>query len=359
MIKAVKLYKTPLFLKGGLVRIVDPESHTHTTGSVLFKSLPTNFSYTGFSFVEHPEQSDFFIVPQPIKKLTQDIKTYLRSMQAQAQEHGVQLIIFLSGDHCHEIHIDMPGTIVFKASEYVHNMRDNEIIFAPFVEDLGEQRGITVRPKADKPSVGFCGYAGFPSLKTRLVYLIRNFLIDISALITRDGHRAVYKRGVYFRRKAMSALMRHPGIETQFIIRNSFSGNSNTLSENPEKLREEYVRNLIDSDFILAPKGDANYSSRFFEALSLGRIPVLIDTDMTLPLEHLLPYEKFVLRIPHTRIHEIGDCIAEHYSSISNIEFRDMQIAARKAFEEYLRYDAYFSKAFHILKEQGIAGFRH
>lgn len=358
MREAVKLYKTPLFSNGALVRILENGPHARTTGDVLFKSLPKDFSYTGFTFVEHPEQADFFVVPQPIKTLTPSVRAYLSKVCAEATQYKKHTILFLTGDYCDRVHIDFPNTVVFKASDYRHALHSNEIIFAPFVEDLGEQKGIVLRKKQTKPIVSFCGYAGFPSPKSRLAYVVRNMLIDVSAFISRNPLRRVYKKGVYFRRKAMRTLQAHSRITTAFVIRNSFSGNANTITSDPIALRNEYIHNMIDSDFVLTPKGDANYSSRFYEALSLGRIPVLLDTDMVLPLEHLIDYSSCVLRIPYTNIDTMGETIANFYDSLTEEQFQNMQKAGRDIFLQYLRYDAYFNFALQLLRDKGLTHLR-
>src|SRR6185503_19907515 len=87
-------------------------------------------------------------------------------------------------------------------------------------------------------------------------------------------------------------------VRTRFIARDFFSGAKSTIQLSPKEARREFVSTTRAGDFALAPKGDGNYSVRFLEALALGRIPVLIDTDTELPLEDRIPYEKICVRVP-------------------------------------------------------------
>ena len=115
---------------------------------------------------------------------------------------------------------------------------------------------------------------------------------------------------------------------------------------------------MVNSDFVLCPKGDGNYSVRFYEALSLGRIPILIDTDMVLPLEETLDYSKFILRVDHADMHRLEDIVADFYEALSNEEFQAMQMEAREAFATHLRYDSFFNTALPILERKGISAFQ-
>lgn len=144
----------------------------------------------------------------------------------------------------------------------------------------------------------------------------------------------------------MELLRRDPRIDTQFIMRNSFSGSVKTISLPPEQARKEYVENMRSVDFALTPKGDANASIRLYEALSMGRVPIIIDTDMPLPFEDVLDYSSFSLRVPYTKISSLADYVCDFHASLSNEQFRDMQQRAREAYVNYLRYDAVFNQIF-------------
>ena len=350
----IRLFVAPTFRNGAVTRLIDPDgSKDPKRHMVLFKTLPPDFNFA-HEIVSSVSEADFVLAPQPFKQLGEAERAYLTEQAAFARAAGKKLLVFLSGDYCHRLHIDIPDTIVFKASEYRGNRTENEVVFSPFVEDLGTMYGVTVRTKAERPVISFCGYAGFPSLRQLVKYLVQNAVIDLKILFTGIARYAVFKRGIYFRRRAIQLLAKDSRLDTRFTIRSSFSGNTNTINQDPKTLRAEYVASMQDTDFVLCPKGDANFSSRFFECLSLGRIPVLIDTKMYLPLEQHINYTQFVVRVPFAEVEKTGDYIMEWWTSRSDAEYRAAQEAARAAYMDYLRYDAYFNNALPLLKDKGI-----
>ena len=334
------------------MRLLDPEQREAVNKRrVLFKSLPSDFAITSYMTVDSVAECDFVILPQTLRTKTPEWEHYFEDVRREADAAGKRVIVFIGRDDSHKTHVD--GAIVFKGSEYRHARHENEIILSPFVEDLGDGRELALRPKGEKPVVSFCGYAGFPDLRTRIRYHIKNALLDIASIY--DPRLVVYKRGIYFRRAALRRLAGDARIQTAFTLRDSYGGNQETLSVSPEESRREYIDSILGSDLVLAPKGDANFSSRFFETLSLGRIPILIDTDMELPLEREIDYSSCILRVDHAELSRLPEIIAEFWDRLSPERYEAIQREARRTFREYLRYDSYFNRALPLLRERGVA----
>lgn len=348
----VRLFLAPRRPGPGDIRLIDPARTTGSSGGTLYKELPADFSLGWYELVGRPSDADFILVPQSIKRPDM-LSGYLDAVAALAREQGKKAIVFLGGDPADGRHIDRPEFIVFKAAGFRSDRRANEVIYAPFTEDLGESNPFTIRAKSARPIVSFCGNTGAGSLKSTFKYYVRNFALDSTSLVVPE--LAARKRGIYFRRRALALLERDHRIDARFIIRDQFGGNAKNVAD-PAKNRREYVENLRDTDLVLCPKGDGNYSSRFYETLSLGRIPLLIDTDMCLPLERTLPYDAFTLRVPMQDLDRIADIVADWYASLTDEAFGRMQEAARDAYRERLRFDAFFRYALPRLTEEGIAG---
>jgi hypothetical protein len=330
------------------IRLLDPRQATAQAGAgTLFKKLPEDFALTGVTLAARPEDADFLIVPQSMKAIGPEEVRYLDEACATAREHGKRAILFLSGDYAHRVHAERPELIVFKGAEYGSGRKGNEVVFAPFVEDLGQSVAAPLRAKGEKPVISFCGYAGLSGWRAKLKYHAENLFRTLAGDET-------HKRGIYFRKKAMRGLTGDGRVETRFIVRDSFSGNLSTASSDAATLRKEYVDSIVGSDFVLCPKGDANYSSRFYETLSLGRIPVLIDTDMVLPLAGSLDYDSFIVRVPHQDAARAGDYVLARWNALSGEEWNAMQARAKAAFRDRLRYDSYFNTALPLLTEGGI-----
>ena len=91
--------------------------------------------------------------------------------------------------------------------------------------------------------------------------------------------------------QAIKALRECRDISVNFIIRNSYSSHANTIELLAEEARGQYIDNILKSDLSLAVRGDANISCRFYEILSLGRVPLFVDTDCVLPMENVVDYK--------------------------------------------------------------------
>ncbi len=332
------------------VFFVDSANKKIQQNQALFKPQ-YQFAYD-VQFVSDIEKADMVMIPQPIYEDSPETREYVKGItrlavrtsshsSSSTSPHTIPTLLFIGGDLSHTL--NFPGTFVLKATQYKSLLKLNDVIIPAFCEDFGLLYGMNIRKKSAKPVVSFCGWAGFPTFRNRAKYLIRNFIIELKKLIKFDPSLEVFKKGIYFRRKALRLLSNSGLVQAKFITRNSFSGHSKTISLSPEQAREEYVANMLDSDFVLAPKGDGNYSVRFFEALSCGRIPILIDTDVCLPLEDVIDYSKFIIRVNHRDIKKLPEIVSRVYESLSDEKFADMQKAARQAFETYLRYDSFFN----------------
>jgi len=100
-----------------------------------------------------------------------------------------------------------------------------------------------------------------------------------------------------------------------------------------------YARELATTRFVLCPRGVASNSIRFFESLLFGRIPVLVSDDAKLPLEGLIRFEDFVVRVPEKDITRAHQYILEFLRGRSISEASRL---AQAAFLDYLSSETAF-----------------
>jgi glycosyltransferase involved in cell wall biosynthesis len=151
-------------------------------------------------------------------------------------------------------------------------------------------------------------------------------------------YRACIK-GVLWRQKAISVLKKSSLVEFNLLARNSFSGNQRTVQGDMHKLREEMIDTILQNDYALDVRGDANDSTRLFEILSLGRIPVIVDTERNFPLKDKVDYSSFALIVDFRDLKHLPERIAEFHKNISPERFEEMQRNARSAYVNYFRID--------------------
>lgn len=299
--------------------------------------------------VENPSDADYILIPHNYFYALKRRPEYLRECVRLAEKAGKNLILFAYGDSDEEI--PFPDAIIFRSSQYRYKKKKNEIMMPAYVEDLGMSEFLAPgvprapRPLAIKPVVGFCGWAAFSSWRNAVKTYVKAYVLTYVSSVGRPEVLAK-KKGLLFRKEILAILRKSKNIEPNFIIRDFYSHHKATIKIPPEQARREYVENILGSDLSLAVKGDGNYSLRFYEILSLGRVPVLIDTDCVLPLEHVIAYDEFILRIPYRDISRSDEIITDFWGNLTEEKFAEMQKKAREAFEKYLRIDAFFRYVF-------------
>jgi len=314
---------------------------------VFNEKFPSNFFENEIERVSAPA-ARAIVLPNNFLAVTAEAERYIKMHADEGERLGIPVFIFSLGDFTDHLRFD-PRVNVFTFSAYKSRMAPNGIVMPTLTEDNGEG-GIIFRLKGEKPLVSFCGMGGFPSPKKWLVYYLKvgTFLL-LSMAVPLARAKIV---GVYWRRAAMRACVRTSLVDTLFITRRTFSGSRKTIELDPETARREYLESIRDSDFVIAPKGDGNYSNRFLKALALGRFPILIDTDCVLPFENKIDYSKVIVRVPMNGVKNTPRYVRNFYDPLSPEEFAARQKLAREIFEKYLRQDSFFRAFFEAQPRQ-------
>jgi hypothetical protein len=300
--------------------------------NVFNEPMPPNFFELDVAYVAL-EEAQAVVLPNNFLRLTDEAQEYIARHADHAHRRGIPIFVFSLGDLTDGLRFD-PRVRVFRVSAYRSSMSLQDIVIPTLTTDLGAS-GITLREKSDTPVVSFCGQAGYVTLRQWAGYFVKNMLLPSQRRL-----------GVYWRRRMMAACRHSLLVTAKFIVRRSYSMAARTIELAPIAARRDFVLNVQESDFVLAPKGDGNYSNRFLEALSMGRIPVVPDTDIVLPLEHEIDYAKILVSVPMTQIKDTPRLIRAYYDSLSADVWRERQRLARETYERNLRQDAYFKKFF-------------
>lgn len=88
--------------------------------------------------------------------------------------------------------------------------------------------------------------------------------------------------------------VRSSTISSKVLIRNSYGGLEKFVTD-PKVKRQEFVQSILESDFVLCPRGDSNGSLRFYETLSAGRVPLIPNTQMIFPKISNFDLNEYVL----------------------------------------------------------------
>lgn len=312
------------------------------------KTQQYGFDASCFKFVSSIKDAEYVLMPYDYWHLRRKRPDLLDKIINEAQKYRKPLLIDASGDVFGKI--DVPNSRILRINQYRFDLSQNEITVPVPCEDLLESfcdSKLVLRKKTDIPRVGFVGW-GKLSFRQRMRTLIKEFPQRFLSIFIR--RYVVYRKGVFWREQAIKIFEKSKFVHSNFIIRSSYSGHTNTLAGDPEKNRREFVENILGSDYTLIVRGDANAATRFYETLALGRIPVVIDTECMFPLENKINYKEFCVFIDYTDIARAPEILAEFHKNISPEQFVAMQEKARYIFKNYLRYDAFSGHLVEMLR---------
>ena len=241
-----------------------------------------------------------------------------------ARRAGLPCIFFRTVDDVTPV--PPPYGIVYRESILSDRQAPGERAMPAFCDDFLRDipRGAALREKKSRPSVGFCGYVG--NRLNRTVYRLSG------------RKQKVY--GLGLRHNALRALDRHRGVECQFVRRKQFWGGAyGRFGRDLDRqlaVRMEYVNNLFATDYTLCLRGAGNFSYRFYEVLSAGRIPLFVNTHCVLPFSDRIDWRRHCVWVEESELSHAGEILADFHASLSPSAFRELQEANRALWEEWL-----------------------
>jgi len=295
-------------------------------------------------FVSKIEDCDFAVLPFGWGDTLSNPNRYRAAIDliAKVQNLGKKTIVFYWSDNDEDIRLD--SVLLFRTSLYRSRRGKNEFAMPAWSEDLLQYTdGIRFRQKQEKPTVGFCGFEHSRDLKSSARVLKK----AIERILR--FNRPFFTQSGIVRKQSLSFLQKSEMVQTHFVLRKHFGGivPKGDLAQQDKALlanRKDFVANTTESDYVLCCRGSGNFSYRLYETMSCGRIPLIIDTDIVLPLEEMIPWDEFTLRVQAEDIRNLGARVAEHYRSLDETQFRAMQELSRNVWENFIEPSAYFSQ---------------
>ncbi len=234
-------------------------------------------------------------------KLLGNKKHSEKILRKRHSDNQKKLEIFLILNDYEEEVKSFPNQILLRASARKSILKENEFVF-PWMHWCKTEPSKPLA-KGEKPRVGFCG-----SLRHK---------------------RIIYKKKFEHCRN----------LECDFILRDKFWGFAN--ENKPEHIVQDYIKNIEDNHFNIGHRGRGNYSMRFYHTMAIGRIPITIDTDLSLPLEDDIDYSQFSVIEKNPR-----DLRKKIIKLHRENKLTKMQIMAGKIYHEKLNYKNYIINLF-------------
>jgi hypothetical protein len=338
------LYVNPLWHRDGAMHtpLLNPWWGNPFAESSLFtKQLFDTYSFdtSRYGITDSLHRADMILAPYPHVWFMRHEKALFNECMRTARETNLPILVDGMGDI--EYSINAKNAYVLRCGGYRFLREQGRIDTPHFADDLlercrGGKLGLRLK-KGGKPIVGFAGWASL-SPAQYLRTIIKELPVRLRGIA--DTRYRACTKGVLWRMKSMRLLAQSPLVTLYARSRSSFSGTSKTADGDMRALQRQMVDTILQSDYALDVRGDANNSARLFEILSLGRIPVIVDTERNFPFSDKVDYSSFALIVDFRDIKELPERIAEFHENISPERFEQMQRNARDAYVRYFRVDA-------------------
>lgn len=301
-----------------------------------------------YQLVDQPDKAEAFIFP--INYLTISQKGYqeqFNSLYTLAKSVNKKMMIYVGGDYGKTF--NDPNMITWRNAGFKSANDDLTIILPAFMNDPLDRDGIelVIHPYQNQPQISFTGFA-ISSFKEQIRIKLSTLKANFNRKSGKDKSDCQMTYNAAGKRfNNLKNLQNHATIKTDFIFRDKYRAGAVTQEER-EKSTKEFFQNLNNSPYTFCLRGAGNFSVRFYEALACGRIPVLIDTDVHLPLENQINWDHHICRV-FTNENLAEKLINFHRSHTTN-SFKELQKSNRSLYETHLVRHSYFCKLHNTLK---------
>lgn len=279
-------------------------------------------------FVDHPDRADVVLCAHDASRHRAAARTVTAAVVATGKS------TFLHSDSDDVRPTEPVRGKVFRSSILASRRLAHEEIATGCVPDLVAERSGAMplrAPWTDRPTLGFMGH-------------VASGLRSIGYL----RHGWEHFHGFTLRERVLRAFEASGAVEVAFTRRGTNLGPPMAgvdADEHRREMRRQYVDSVFSNSYALCVRGAGNWSYRFFEALSAGRIPVLIDTDCALPLERTIDWDRHLCRIPVNRLSHAPRLLEEFHGRLGPEGHAAMQAGNRELWRDRLSPESFFPEA--------------
>ncbi len=230
-----------------------------------------------------------------------DFEGLLKKISEQYKASSKWVLIFIIADY--EKQYAFYSNLVLFRTSLRNSLRKANEYPLPYVWENYERPFEPI--KTDLPQIGFCGLASKP------------------------------------RKKILRIFEQADKIKTNFIIRDKFWGGK----AHDKSLKSDFDSNMKWNPFVVCQRGKGNFSMRFYQTLSAGRIPVLTNTDLVLPFADDIDWGKYIVMGRSEK-----DCLQQFIAVFEVGGYVKMQQDCRLLFETYFSKKVYLQKVLELLK---------
>ena len=207
------------------------------------------------------------------------------------KEVNKKVIVFMVSDYNDAL--DVPLNILFfRTGMYKSHKKPNEYLIPHIWAGEGLNSFPPLPKKTQYPIVGFCG--SYTSHPCRMIHINR---INMA-----------------------------PDIKKKFILRNEYWAGK----EGDKQVIDDFLKNIKETYFTLCSRGAGNWSDRFYKVMFLGRIPIVVNTDIVLPFEDKINWRDIIVYCDSD--HDIANNIRNFWKK----NIIESQIKCKEIYDTYL-----------------------
>lgn len=303
--------------------------------------LPNEKTSSSFVLTDSLSEADIAVFPVDIVSFLKDNKdNFLQNWIQTVSEYEIPIWVYVAGDLGFSFR--KTNVFTFRLGGFNSKLDSSTFVIPCFVNDPYQnilKNDFFTLPKEEKPSIGFVGNANgsvFKLCKEFLLYWKRNVVNWCSG--NREDYHSFFPAPKK-RYQLLNRIEREEGIRSNFILRNKYRAGAGNKNASKEQTTLEFFENIQSNLYTFCLRGNGNFSVRFYETLIMGRIPVLVDTDVRLPLADEIDWKRHCIIVSEDSI--IEDLITFH-SSKTNFELQEMQRNNRKLMLKKLNRIDYF-----------------
>lgn len=240
------------------------------TGAPVTGALETLIPHINAEIVDRVEDSEIILFPRTtgnrvVAKVSphQEVASYRRI----AREQKRPLVVFFISDYEFPFLGFSEYSALFRTGINRSKKLNNEHTL-PYVWECLEAPMRPIESFA-KNSISFCG-------------------------ATVQGNRDFVRKRFAHRQAFIRELQDDELVNRNFIIRSKFWAG---MPHNAE-VKKHFWDCIQSCPFAACPRGGGNWSMRFYQVMSAGRIPVLVDTNVDLPFENEINWKDLIVIVP-------------------------------------------------------------